>query len=76
MRRVLLQNQLTEERRQRAAVTVQRLARGFLARERYRVARSGIVLLQACVRRRIAERKYRAMKVTVIYRDILSVGPV
>ena len=48
-------------------LTLQKLGRGYLARERYKVARSGIVLLQACVRRKIAQRKYRDMKV-------LSVG--
>lgn len=44
-------------------VVIQRWARGWLARHRYRRALASIVLLQSCVRRMKAKRDLKKLKV-------------
>ncbi|KAG1653209.1 hypothetical protein FOA52_006734, partial [Chlamydomonas sp. UWO 241] len=46
----------------RAAIAIQKCARGCLARRRYAAAKQGILLLQAAVRAMFARRAYRAMR--------------
>ena len=47
---------------ERAAVLLQSTVRGWLARRAYRRARSAVVLMQCCVRRRAARRELLKLK--------------
>ncbi|GAB6032023.1 myosin I [Chamberlinius hualienensis] len=50
-------------RRVRAAIIIQKHVRGWLARKQYQHTRSSIILLQSCVRRLIAKRVLKTLKV-------------
>eukprot|EP00004_Rigifila_ramosa_P016108 TRINITY_DN3790_c0_g1_i1.p1 TRINITY_DN3790_c0_g1~~TRINITY_DN3790_c0_g1_i1.p1 ORF type:complete len:1190 (-),score=317.12 TRINITY_DN3790_c0_g1_i1:16-3396(-) len=50
----------------RAAVVMQRVVRGFLARRRYAKHRKLCIFIQACVRRLVAKKKYRQTRRRVI----------
>lgn len=45
------------------AVVIQRMARGWLARQRFRRAMEAVVLLQSCVRRMSAKKELKKLKV-------------
>lgn len=46
-------------------MSIQRYIRGWLARRHFRRIQRGIVLMQAHVRRRIAKREFKALKVRI-----------
>lgn len=48
---------------ERKAVIIQKWVKGFLARQRYRRALADIVLLQSCVRRMVAKKQLKNLKV-------------
>ena len=61
---MLLQRELHKRKVLESVVVIQKHLRGYLAREQFTRVRRGVTLLQACVRRRTAERRFREMKVS------------
>ncbi|KAI6649135.1 Unconventional myosin-Vb isoform X2 [Oopsacas minuta] len=61
-RRILLHRELHRQKVLKSVIIIQKYLKGFMVREQFSVLRNGIILLQACVRRRIAQRIFRDMK--------------